>query len=178
MKVSGLYLLVSLVFSASIDCPDVINLATGLNLGQSNPTLFKALEVDCCSRFGVDCYNGRVVSVYWYDLHLTGSINSTALPEMVNYIDLTNNRITGNFPKTLPPSLEYLFLYNNFITGDLSSISASILYRAEVGSNKLNGSIPLLPNTLNYFYASYNMLSGVFRHYPHLSQVLRQITTC
>eukprot|EP00835_Amoeboradix_gromovi_P005009 NODE_433_length_8727_cov_0.399397.p1 type:complete len:913 gc:universal NODE_433_length_8727_cov_0.399397:5586-8324(+) len=169
MKISGLYLLVSLVFSTSIDCPDVINLATGLNMGQSSPALFKALKADCCSSFGVYCYNDRVANVYWPNLHLTGSINSTALPKMLFSLDLTGNRITGNFPKTLPPSLLNLYLSNNFITGDLSSVTVSDLEKIDVRSNKLNGSIPLLPSTY-YFYASYNMLSGCI---PTLSSSIR-----
>eukprot|EP00835_Amoeboradix_gromovi_P002806 NODE_167_length_16327_cov_0.361597.p2 type:complete len:1006 gc:universal NODE_167_length_16327_cov_0.361597:258-3275(+) len=159
-KISDLYVLLALAFPISIDCPDVFNLATGLKMGESNPTLLKALGEDCCTAYGVQCYNDRVDSIKWYYQHFTGHINSTALPEMLNHLDLTCNRITGNFIEKFPSYLEVAHLGNNFITGELSNIAMSQLNSFDVGSNNLNGSIPLLPNTLQDFRAPYNMLSG------------------
>ena len=107
-----------LVFGISSDCPDVINLAVGLNLDQTEPIVFTALQTDCCSGTGyqipfVECVNQRVNKVNWYNVGLNGTLNGTALPNAIQYLDLHSNQITGEIPTSFPTGLQYLSISGN-----------------------------------------------------------------
>eukprot|EP00835_Amoeboradix_gromovi_P005411 NODE_505_length_7533_cov_0.471886.p4 type:complete len:173 gc:universal NODE_505_length_7533_cov_0.471886:6823-7341(+) len=160
LKSVSLYLFTALVYAVSIDCPDVINFAQGLNMGLSNPRIMKALQKDCCASDGVGCVSGRVDYIFWVGLRLSGSINVTALPRMMTYLEISYNKITGIIDGDIPPYLDWVYLNSNLITGELPDISSSVLEFFEVSNNKFTGSFPQLPSTMGYFYMTYNMISG------------------
>eukprot|EP00835_Amoeboradix_gromovi_P002196 NODE_119_length_18895_cov_0.454990.p2 type:complete len:925 gc:universal NODE_119_length_18895_cov_0.454990:16893-14119(-) len=159
-KLSVLHLLAASAYAISVDCPDVINLAVGLNMGVSNPGVMRSLRIDCCTSDGVSCVSERVESIRWRRLRLTGSINMTALPRMMTYLDLSYNKLTGYVPGDLPPTLTWTNIGSNMINGGFPNISISNLEYFRAENNKFTGPIPVLPNTMVYIYVSYNMLSG------------------
>eukprot|EP00835_Amoeboradix_gromovi_P006917 NODE_942_length_2881_cov_0.434220.p2 type:complete len:157 gc:universal NODE_942_length_2881_cov_0.434220:750-1220(+) len=152
LKLLVLNFLVAFVYTISIDCPEVINLAEGLNMSLLNPKLMKSLRVDCCNVNEIDCVSGRVDSVHFFGLRLTGTINITALPRMMTSLDLAYNKITGIIHGDFPPYLNWVYLNGNLITGELPDISSSVLEYFEVSNNRFTGSFPQLPSTMGYFY--------------------------
>eukprot|EP00835_Amoeboradix_gromovi_P006178 NODE_681_length_5254_cov_0.289040.p1 type:complete len:1074 gc:universal NODE_681_length_5254_cov_0.289040:3473-252(-) len=159
-KSLSLYLITALFYAVSIDCPDVINLATGLAMGLSNPDLLKTLRIDCCSTNSVWCISGRVDSINWFGMKLTGSINTTALPGMLTYLNLEGNRIAGELRGDLPSALEVLYIGINCITGSIPVMPLPNLQEIDASQNRFNGTIPSLSTTLGFFSISFNEISG------------------
>eukprot|EP00835_Amoeboradix_gromovi_P005644 NODE_552_length_6806_cov_0.530938.p2 type:complete len:465 gc:universal NODE_552_length_6806_cov_0.530938:4737-6131(+) len=160
LKVSVLQILAVLVHTVSVDCPDVINLAEGLNMGLANPGMMRTLRVDCCTSYQINCFSGRVHNIDWSYSKLSGSFNMTALPGMTSFLRLSYNKISGYIQADLPSTLTTLYIDGNMITGVLPNVSSSNLDFFQASGNKFTGPIPVLPNTMVYFYVSYNMLSG------------------
>ena len=133
------------IYAYSTDCPNLVNLARGLGVQSVNPTLWTELQGDCCSATGVVCFNQLVISISWSNMGLRGTINGTAIPSGLTFIDLYRNKLSGRLPLSFPAGLTDLYVhYNN-----------------------LNGSIPVLPNPLNYLYLHFNLLSGVIPTIPN-----------
>eukprot|EP00835_Amoeboradix_gromovi_P006048 NODE_646_length_5582_cov_0.573044.p4 type:complete len:150 gc:universal NODE_646_length_5582_cov_0.573044:4211-4660(+) len=135
LKLSMLHILGVLVYTVSVDCPDVINLSEGLNLGLTNPRLMKSLRVDCCNGYEIGCISGRVDYVDFFGSRLTGVINMTALPRMMTYLDLSYNKISGIIQGYLPSTLTMVYINNNMITGALPDVSSSNLDYFHVENN-------------------------------------------
>ena len=155
-------LLIPKINSISIDCPDVINLAIGLNMDKTNPAFMNALQVDCCL-YNVDAVtnfvkctasasNPRVININWDALGLNGTINGTALTASMNstltWLSLKTNEISGTIPNPLPPKLTFLRLFANQLQGNIPNPLPSNLGRLYLHSNKLIGDIPNLPKSL------------------------------
>ena len=137
------------VFSISIDCPNVISLALGLNLHLKQPSIWTALRGDCCVVSNIGCTNQRVTGISFENLGLNGTINGTALPSQLYSLYLDNNKISGNIPTKLPNGLGDLILYTNKLSGPIPMELPSGLYTMYLLNNNLTGSIPSnLPNTL------------------------------
>ena len=92
----------------------------------AQPAIWTALQSDCCNGATlVSCdgngNNQRVTWIGWYNMKLNGTINGTAIPSSVTYLDLGANAITGSIPSALPSGLSELFLYGNQMSSDLPS---------------------------------------------------------
>ena len=95
---NGLYL-PSVLSTISTDCPNVINLAKGLNLEYQQPSLMTQLQTNCCDSNGIICDNNRKVKyIYWGNMGLNGFLNGSAIPSTTIYIDLYGNQLTGSIP--------------------------------------------------------------------------------
>jgi len=155
--------ILSLILAASVDCPDVINLAKGLHLDQKQPAIYSALLTNCCSGSSsttpfVSCTTQRVVGIYWISYNLNGTINGTALPPLLQNLNLDGNQITGPIP-SLPSGLLELSASQNLLTGPLPTMPSGLqlLY---INSNLLTGDVPSLPNSLTNVYLGYPGIPG------------------
>ncbi|KAJ7963788.1 Receptor-like protein [Quillaja saponaria] len=98
------------------------------------------------------------------------SCNLTTFPKflkslhMLEWLDLSNNKICGNVPKWMlgKDSMYYLKLSHNSLTGIDSQISWHHLEYLDLSSNLLQGELPLPPNSTNmvFFSVANNKLSG------------------
>ena len=129
------------IAAVSIDCPDVINLAYGLNMDIFQPTKMADIKNDCCSAYRVTCTSQRVSEILWDNLDLNGSVNATALPPKLTNFDIHSNYlISGPFPFPLPSTLQKLFLNYNAFSGILPLIWPSTLKSIILDKNEFNGS--------------------------------------
>ena len=152
LKIS-MVLLLSIAVSISIDCPNVINLAIGLNLFDSNPSypgILTQIKNDCCRASGVVCVSEIVTQINWNSIGLSGFINGTAIPPNLTALSLVFGSISGTIP-TLPNSLTVLYLYANLLTGSISAWPTSLI-NLRIHGNLLNGDIPPFPNSVKYVY--------------------------
>ena len=151
------------VYSISIDCPNVITLAKGLNLDVQQPALMTKLNLNCCtgSDTGITCSTNRVTIINWYNLNLNGVINASAIPTSLLELSLGTNSITGPFPQIFPPGLQYMWLFNNMMTGAIPANLPSSLLQIILNYNYLDGPIPNpLPPNLSIFSAYGMSLTG------------------
>ncbi|XXG72713.1 hypothetical protein AAC387_Pa07g1749 [Persea americana] len=84
------------------------------------------------------------------------------------YLDLSKNKIHGEIPKWLwqvgNGSLYHLNLSKNFLESfehPLPQISSSGLRIVDLHSNKLQGSLPIMPHQVFFYYYSNNSLSSI-----------------
>ena len=145
----------ALVLAVSLDCPNVVQLASGMHLDILQPALMSQLRSNCCNttanpqtptRFFVVCdtvlTNQHVLEINWNSLGLNGTINAVNIPTSTIAFRVYSNSLTGYIPTNFPAGLMSL---------DLSL-------------NQLTGPIPnSLPSTLKYLEIASNMLSGTFR---------------
>src|SRR5689334_20934346 len=92
------------VNAVSIDCPNIVNLGLGLNLNKAQPSIWSAIQSDCCvtAQTKVTCDGSqRAIQLNWDLLGLNGTINGTAIPSKMLYLYLMSNQINGSIP-TLP----------------------------------------------------------------------------
>ena len=128
----------------SIDCPNVINLAIGLHMTTKQSSKMNAIQTDCCSASsGVTCSTSsssiRVIQIAWNGLTLDGTINGSAIPPNLQYLNLCTNYISGTIP-ILPSTLTKLDLNNNMLTSPVPPLPPSCLY-IDISSNYLTGSV-------------------------------------
>ena len=124
-----LFVMTSVVYAISIDCPNVVILAQGLGMQTAQPAKWAYLQSDCCSFgfAGTICDgNQRVTEIWWYDFGLNGTINGNAIPSSLLVLYLTRNFITGVIPKNLPSGLTHLYVHGNQMSGDLPSFPSTI----------------------------------------------------
>ena len=172
-------------YTMPVDCPNLINLAQGLNLNNKQPFYWKALQTDCCTTYGIVCASQIVTQINWFSMGLNGVINGTAVPANLTTLQinsnsltgpiplafpnslvtlvLNNNVLSGSIPSTLPSNVVILYLQSNKLTGNIPSTLPSRLQYMYLHSNLLVGDIPLLPSTLQYIYLSNNRLTGTLR---------------
>ena len=162
-----------LVFSVSFDCPNLVNLATGLN---RDSTYILSLESDCCSSAGITCdINQRVVGINWYGQGLTGYFNGSAVPLTTNAIDFGQNNIGRNFdgvhliPMDIQTNITSISLYwNVYLTGPISFEWPTTLTRMELSWNYFNGTLPcFFPPNIRLLGLHANLqLTGPIPHLP------------
>ena len=97
----------------------------------------------------------------WY------GVTCDAAGEHVTVLDFESNNLSGSLPDLSPLTqlVKAAFWYNN-LTGTIPPLPDSLEY-LDVGENNLTGSLPLkLPASLMTFYASYNQLTGSIPELP------------
>ena len=72
----------------SEDCTSLINLALGLQINTEQPAKMGKILENCCTAGGVTCTNNLVTQIYWGSLGLTGILNGSALPPLLQQLDL------------------------------------------------------------------------------------------
>ena len=125
---SSWFILISISFSVSVDCSDMINLALNLGMQSQQPAIWNALQVDCCAASGITCSSLRVTRIQWSNNGLNGTLNGTAIPQSTTFLSLEDNRITGNIPLYFSDELIDLELDGNYMTGDLPPFPSGLLY--------------------------------------------------
>ena len=160
----GLLFLVAPLSGVSIDCPNVLSLAAGLNMDIVNPIRMSALNNDCCYTIitGVTCDSQRVTEIIWNYMNLNGTINSTAMSSIgnLNNLHLVANEITGNLPTIWPPFLRFFNVQANRLTGTIPIFPNSML-SLYMSDNLLNGTLPLIwPPNLSEFVVYGNKFTG------------------
>ena len=158
-KLSFLVLL-TISYSVSVDCPDVINFGRSLQIHLTQFSIWTALLTDCCTAIGVTCTPQRVTGIDWSNFGLNGTLNGTAIPSGIGDLLLTNNKISGNLPLDLTSVTHFLFLDTNKINGTISSQFYSGLGYLYLNGNQLSGTIPLDIPSSQRIYLSYNQLTG------------------
>ena len=174
-------------FEMSTDCPNVINLAIGLNMMNVNPVLMQSVRDNCCNTPTtlVTCSNNKVVDIDWSHLNLNGKINGTALPSTLTGLYLDNNPITESIFQ-FPPNLRYVDLSVTLMAMGLPVLPTSIVYVAmyiskftnvtnlpegmtnfNSGQAKLSGSLPAIPSTMEKLHIDGNSLSGSLPFLPN-----------
>ena len=149
--------------AVSPDCQNVINLAIGLNLDAKQPVIWNNLRMDCCNEYTVTCSNNMVRFIDWNSLQLDGSINGSAIPASLKYLNLHGNDITGNIPNPISSNLTELYLDGNRMTGDVPPIPIGMV-KLELGNpgspgNHFTGSVVI--KSPIYFYINYNWITDV-----------------
>ena len=155
-------------YSLSIDCPNMINLASGLRLPVSQTALWTALQIDCCTTGGITCIGQRVTKINWSYKSLNGIINGSAIPSTVIELNLESNQLRGGIPLTLPSNLTVLLLQRNSLTGNIPSRLPNGLTDMRIDGNELSGDLPIFPNSLVFLYLGYPASTG-----NHFSGTLR-----
>eukprot|EP00835_Amoeboradix_gromovi_P000636 NODE_23_length_38171_cov_0.318108.p12 type:complete len:348 gc:universal NODE_23_length_38171_cov_0.318108:7263-8306(+) len=158
-------ILITLLYSFTEECENVVNLARGLGMESSNPTEFTSILNNCCSSKGITC-SGAIVGIKWNGYNLEGKINGTALPPYLRVLHLEDNKIYGDIP-TLPSTLTQFFLDNNNINGSLPDKLPIGLQYVSLTYNMMSGNFPTLPQSIQNLYLSPgNLFSGslVFKY--------------
>ena len=164
----------TLTNALSPDCSSLIQLAKGLGMQSKQPTIWSTLQLDCCYGNGVLCVNTyvlnkagtsldvveRVSELRWAALALNGTINGTALPSLLEYLDLSRNELNGSIPLGLPTGLKTLWVNINQLNGSLPAIMPNALLDLRVFGNKLNGNLSSLPLTLVTVMLGFNATLG------------------
>ena len=156
--------LLSKIQGTSVDCPNVINLAFGLHLNVKRPSIWSALQGDCCISASTYVFcdgSQRVFNIEWNVMGLDGSINGTALPNKLQRLDLSNNQIKGSIPLGLPSGIQDLYFNYNQLTGSIPTVLPSGLQQFDLSFNQFTGNIPtVLPSALQGLYLDNNQLNG------------------
>ncbi len=146
------------------ECELVINLARGLNMGNTKAIKMSDIENDCCNTplTGVSCENTGVVKVIQWgysNLYLDGSINGSAIPPQLDLFNVHNNfYIKGEMP-IFPDSLQILYLFGNSLNGSITRIPSNA-YDFRINGNKFTGEIPLIHSNFTLLYLHNNLLTG------------------
>ena len=157
------------VLSISIDCQDVINLATGMNMIAVEPARYNNLKTtDCCDpnpfiNPGLSCTNNRITGISWSSLDMTGVLNTSAIPKTTTFINFSNNFLKGTI-SSLPTNLTTIYLNSNQFLNILPIIPPkTTIFRIQL--NKFNGTLPMLPTTVTDFMADNNLFTGSIPRY-------------
>ena len=155
MSSIALLLMTSTIYAVSIDCPNMIQFAYDLGMQTARPTIWSALQGDCCN-YGatlVICDGSqRVTEIHWNNFGLNRVINGTAIPSRVTVLYLFNNAISGSIPSALPSGLVALYLYNNAISGSIPNTLSSGLVVLSLYGNQMSGDLPFFPSTLTHLW--------------------------
>ena len=158
---------ITLIYSVSIDCPNVISLATAANLHIKEPTIMNKINLDCCdsSWTRVTCNsNQRVTAIEWNYLNLNGKLNVSAIPSTTKIFSVANNLLKGSV-SSIPSGLTKFDIGANSFTGSIPELPVNML-TLDVVENNLNGSISTLNNKLQYLFIYSNMLDGTLPMLP------------
>ena len=139
-------------YALSPSCLDVINLAIGMRLDVNQPSIYDDLLIDCCgSTTGVTCIGNLVTEIYWNGWNLDGTINGTAFPSTLTFVDFGSNSLTGNVPEHYPIGIITLNLNYNLLTGSIKSLPPNLI-TLSLDQNYLTGDVPPLPSSLQYMW--------------------------
>ena len=162
-----LLLISSTIYAVSVDCTNMIELASGLGMQTAQPAIWTALQSDCCNATRTEVYcdgSQRVWQINWDRIGLNGVINVTAIPSRVTRLYLNRNDITGSIPNALPSGLHVLDLSGNQMSGDLPPFPSTLqyLYLGYPGDpgNRFTGSLRL--NRPIGLYINDNWITDVF----------------
>ena len=122
----------------------------------------------CTPWYGLECRQGKVVSISLSGKSLSGTIPSAiGLLRTVSYLDLSSNSIRGSIPSTvgLLSQLNYLNVQQNELTGSLPATLGmlSLLETMALSYNAFTGSFPTPVGTwsnLKALYLSSTLLTG------------------
>ena len=143
-------LFINYAYGNSVECPNVINLAFGLNLHLRRPTIWNQLQINCCNSTGITCAGNVLNSISWGNMGLNGTVNSTAMYfNGLQYLWLQNNKITGNLPNSFPSGFISLQMYNNKLTGTVPAYTNGVV-ELWIDGNQLTGDVPAIPNSMQY----------------------------
>ncbi len=170
------------LFGASIDCPDLINFARGLNMHLVQPAkMTQMINFDCCDSVQnptIGCTAARVSFISWSALQLNGTLNMTAFPSAATYIAMANNKISGNI-SVIPNRITNYYAENNRFSGVLPALPTSV-DQMTFGNNLLTGTLPNFPPIIQYFSANGNAFTGSIPSIPAslatLSLAFNQLT--
>ena len=173
---------ISKVISLSTDCPDIINLAYGMNMHLIQPQFYMNLTtLDCCSNtFGISCTNETVIEINWSGKSLNGTVNTTAIPSTTTHIDFGSNKLTGDLTglstnysfldisrnmfsgqfASIPTTAAHINCFQNRFSGDIPEMSLSSLYWLQAHENRFTGSVPSFPNSMVLFWIQNNLMNG------------------
>ena len=147
--------------STSMDCPDVINLALGLNMNTQQPAIMAQLKGDCCSATSITCVGSRVTDINWAYLNLNGAINGTALPSSLQSLNFYDNAIVGQVPSSFPSALTYIEFGQNFLNNSIPTTLPVAMTYFNVGDNSLTGPVLInWPSTLTFIDFGWNLPTG------------------
>ena len=131
-----------------MDCPNTIIFAQGLGIPIKRIDVLEGLLTgDCCQATGVDCVSDRVIEIHWQDSSLNGTINGTSIPTRMTLLDLYNNILTGPLPSSFPDGLEILAIDTNRLTGSIPLLPNSV-WKVHLNGNILTGDLPLFPSSI------------------------------
>ena len=148
------------VFAESKDCPNLINLAIGLNLNIKKPILMDQMLINCCNITGIVCdTNQNVKKIDWPNMALNGFLNGSAIPQTVNFLRLNGQNISGPFP-ILPRDLQATDLRNNKLTGSLTFPLPSNLETLFISNNNVGGYLQPFPIALEKIQILNNRFMG------------------
>ena len=151
-----------LTWSASADCPSIIEYAKGLNMHLVQPIMmFNMINYDCCDPTknpSIVCNSNRVTRLIWSQLGLNGTINMMHMIEITPVIDLSNNFIYGNI-SFFPEHLSFLSLENNYLSGPLPSLPLGGV-DFNIKNNFFTGQIPNLEYYFQIVNADHNLFTG------------------
>ena len=88
--------------------------------------VWSSLQGDCCTASGVTCVGQIVFMIRWTNMRLNGTINETAIPSSVSYLNLNDNELKGSIPNGLPSALTELYLWGNQMSNDLPSFPSEL----------------------------------------------------
>ncbi len=154
------------VFSA--ECNNLSKLAAGLQMGGAKVT--KIRNQNCCgealTNVGIiTCtspdVNGKVLTINWSDMLMTGSLNSVALNALTSLtrLELYYNNLRGPLPRSYPPNFEYLDIENCGFNGTIPTFSEPLSMFWGTG-NLFTGQVPQFPASLNQAYLTGLTVTG------------------
>eukprot|EP00834_Sanchytrium_tribonematis_P007361 NODE_654_length_4980_cov_0.656833.p1 type:complete len:818 gc:universal NODE_654_length_4980_cov_0.656833:2036-4489(+) len=172
----------------SVDCDSIILFARQLNMHLTNPEYCNYLSTssNCCDDqfYHVQCKNNRIYDIYFERMNLNGTLNTTLLPDTLEFIYLHDNHLQGEFPNlTHFTNLHTIYMDNNQFSGPIMNklpVQLKVLY---ANYNQLNGTIPnlnllqdlflrgnqfenvenqLIGNSIHNIDISYNQIKGIF----------------
>jgi len=145
-------LLQSLVYSYSIDCGPLADLAASFGFGTTAVSNLR--NGNCCSSSNINCdTNSRVTYVGWTSQSLTGTFNQAAFVSLtyLTKMEIYYNSLTGPLPTQFPPNFQYLDIDTNGFTGPVPVFPSTML--TFWGSrNSLSGNLPTFPNSMVKLY--------------------------
>eukprot|EP00834_Sanchytrium_tribonematis_P002562 NODE_82_length_22625_cov_0.476516.p3 type:complete len:635 gc:universal NODE_82_length_22625_cov_0.476516:19146-21050(+) len=167
------FMLTTRIFSASVDCPVIMNFLQGLNLHLTDPIFYQNIPADCC---GYRIYTPPVGSLYiectgsgssqfitrlqlGY-VRINGTIKSQYLTSSLFQLQILGTSLSSSIPNDLPNSIRDLFLGGNMFRS-LPTTFPNALYNLYLGENMITGTFPInLPNSIQYLYVNDNKLQG------------------
>ena len=153
-------LFVVIVTALSIDCPNMINLAIGLNINIKQPSIMSQLQSDCCIATGITCTSQRITQISWPSVALDGILNETAIPSSLIYLNLQYNSVGGPLPSNWPSGLSTLYYDYNKPSNSIPTTFPASLRILALGGCQTGGSIPILPAGVTTLYLFANKLIG------------------
>ena len=129
-------------------------------------------EENCCNSQGIACDSqNHIVRITKPGNGLTGKFNNSSpllQSPYLNRLDLSNNKITGPLFTTFNQltSLSILHLQQNNLTGTIDNLDSTTLTDIRLYTNKLEGSLPTLPNSLTTLLIYDNKMNGSLPSMP------------